>query len=333
MRYYKLKIGPNGSLLTLQLDEEHPIAPRITFNIQSVSDANVFVPSIIQIFNLPLAFFTAAKQLLNQELILEAGIKSSPLTSFVGMKTSTHGMIFKNKVTSVVPDFDGRNVNLSLYCADIGSVSNSSSSNNVVEVVVPSGKSMGEGYQSFFQKLLGDLYTVELTTKARGEMKVINSSKTDMKINHSNVFEAIAHMKNYGLCVAINSNVFRIFFEDELEELARAEYRPSPANFITQPTWSKTTSIAVTFSLDGDIQVLKKLKIPDNLLTSVAPLTQAGDTMSTYSTSYGVKSILGGDFLIQTVWHRGDSRGTTAESWVTEIEANTPRSVLSDKVG
>lgn len=333
MRCYTLLIGESASpKLKITLDEKHPIAPRITFNIQQVSK-NLFIPSIITVYNLPTVYFSACQQLVGEKIKLQCGLKESPITKMCNIKATELKTIFDGTINNILPDYDGTKVNISMYCG-VSNVENTKTQSSdkkgyeVKKVTIEKGASMAEGYKKFFELLLGDKYTITVLDDAANNVKYQNGETQTQSLEYEDLSTAVSAIGQIGLNCLIKDNTITIYSETDLKTNSTLTYETKKANLTSQPTFTKTNSIAVSLIMDASIKPLMKFKMPDSWAISTASFNSDANIISSISTQFGAHSITSGTFQIVSVWHRGDSRGTDASSWVTEIEATTTKDVL-----
>lgn len=334
MRCYKLIIGDEAApKLKIQLDRQHPIAPRITFNIMR-AEADVFVPSMISIFNLPLAYFSASQSLVGEKLQLFGGIEKTPTTEACKIEATGCKLLFTGYIWNILPDYDGTTCNITMFCG-VSNVSNSKiagSSNSIIEVAVPPNQSIGQGFSKFISKMLGSLFTVTATQAALYDDCHQNSTTSTTLLKYNDLKSCFQALSLYGLAALVQDNTVRIYSLKSKDDLSSSDIKIEPAisNFVSQPTWTTTSSISISLLMDATIAPMRTLSISQKI--AIAPSSLVGDMsiVSAVKPSFSATSILGGDFRIVSVWHRGDSRGSDASSWVTELEAVSNNNRFTD---
>lgn len=330
MRVYKLIIGEDAApKLKLELSKAHPIAPRITFNIMR-SEADVFVPSMITVFNLPLAYFSASQSLVGEKIRLYAGIEQSPTTAFCKITPTSCKLIFTGYVWNVLPDYDGTMCNITMYCGVANQTNTGKKSKDakgkektdIIEVAVKPKASVGQGFLAFISKLLGSKYTVTATQAARTHDKHQNNETSTIVLNFTDLKTAFTAMTAFGLSALVQDNTVSIFsLEADEDRSSKFKIIPAISDFVAQPTWNTTSRVGVSLLMNAEAAPMKTLSISPKIAIAPSSLVGNMDVVSAVKPSFSATSILGGDFRIISVWHKGDSRGADASSWCTEIEA------------
>lgn len=327
MRVYKLIIGEDAApKLKIELSKEHPIAPRITFNIMR-SEADVFIPSLITVFNLPLAYFSASQSLVGEKIQLYAGIEKSPTTAFCKITQTGCKLIFTGYIWNVLPDYDGTMCNITMYCGvanqtNIGKKTKDGKKTDLIEVAVKPKASVGQGFLTFVSKLLGNKYNVTASTAARTHDKHQNSGPSTIILNFADLKTAFTAMLKFGLSALVQDNTVSIFsLEADEDRFSKYKITPAISDFVAQPTWNTTSKVGVSLLMNAEVAPMKTLSIDPKIAIAPSSLVGNIEVVSAVKPSFSATSILGGDFRIISVWHRGDSRGVDASSWATEIEA------------
>lgn len=356
MRYYKLTINQGynansktantlGSVCSLVLDENHPFAPRITFNVTAVADCTSYIPTLITLYNLPAYFYSATQQLIGCEVILEAGIKESNLSIKAGIKPSSSFIIFWGSIQAVIPDYTGKDVNITLYC---GAVNPNDMTDSAIETKIPrKGGNVADKIAAHLRSVFNNNVSIEISEDARAVTNQENCDimlRTDPRgykvtysntqyINTQSISDVLTSVnekaKIFGLTIQVDGKWLTITTLSGGKNTAGV-YSPNAQNFLAQPNYATIASVNCSFSMDADIRVAKTLSIPNNIALGSEPIT--GDINSAAAAGYTAKSIIGGNFTITKVWHKGDSRGTNAESWATEVEAVTTKTLARGAV-
>lgn len=307
MRYYKLAIQGG---ITFELSEKNPSAPRLTFNIQAFSQAFLYTPSIITLYNVSTDFFTNSQYFIDKVLTLEAGVDSSILSDKAGITPSSNNTLYIGVINRVVPNFTGLDTSVTFYVTSF-----KRDRTEKQQEPVNRGEVVANKLQSLLTKVLDNPnYAINVDKSASS---IVSESDQTGPLIASTFDDVVQLASSYGISLALEQNTFT-FYQDKFD-VAAPPFIPNANDFVAQPSWETLASISCVFSLRGGLRLMQTLKMPGNLVMNLAPLLGGNQSLS--GVTYKPSLIIGGDYTIKSIWHMGDSRSNSAESWATTIEA------------
>lgn len=307
MRYYRLTIDK----YIFELNEKNPSAPRLTFSIASFSDALLYAPSVITIYNVSTSMFSNSDIFVGKTLTLTAGLKQGVLTNKAGITPSTNDLIYFGTVMRCVPNFTGQDTSISFYV-----VSFPSKLNKPYEVSLNQGEQVIAKIESLLSNVLNNPnFTISHEPTAES---ITHQSKETHQLKASSVEEVLNIAKGFNLAGALEMNGIKFYTRDNSPKSAMINFKPQASDFLSQPSWETIVKMSCVFHLRGDLRIFQKIEMPSTLLTNLTPLVSSG---SLAGVNYKPRLIFGGTFTITTILHIGDSRSSNAEAWSTTIEA------------
>ena len=308
-QYFSSKGAINNNLHFV-LDETNPYAIRITFNIQHFSDAGVYTPSVLTMYNPPTSFFSCAGALVGSTVKISAGIKPSVFTSKLNLSTDVNTLLYIGNVARVVPQYTGKDPSVAIL---LGSFIDS----NNTEQVEPLEK--GGSISEYLQKILNKLYpsvSVEIAENAKD--KTLQDKQTYQN-KFSKLDEVSALANKFGLRLAIMANKIKIYDMENPKDDSIEPFKPKEQDFLTQPELQSLSEIQCVFALNASLQLGQDIELPSGMAMNGGSLLEDSNALAGVSNLNAL--ITSGTYTIKGIWHTGDSRNSSAEAWATTISA------------
>lgn len=306
-----------NNYLKLKLNESNPYAVRITFNFQSFSDGSLFTPSVLTIYNPATAFFTSIEGLKGATIVVKAGIKDSVYMQKLETTTCANNVLFNGHIQRAVPYFGGREPCVALLCSPI--------SEDAKEVIrtLESGKKVAD----YIKDVLSAMFSnAEVVIDKGAESLTLQNKQTEQRPFKS-FNEVCAFAMNQGLKIAIDQNKLIIYNKETLFVNDNV-FEPKAQDFISQPEWQNQSVIQCTFALRGDLRVGDTITFPMRMAMSANSFIGNATALAGVQNSNAL--ITAGSFHINGVWHTGDSRNSSANSWATTITATRATNNLAN---
>lgn len=298
------------------LDEINPYAMRITFNIQHFSDASVYIPSVLTLYNAPTAFFGQSGQaLVGSSVVFKAGIRPSVYTSKLELTTEVNTILYVGNVARVVPQYSGKDPSVAIL---LGSFTTKSSGIQVE--AIEKGGLIGE----YVKKILLKLYpTLSVIIDESAKDKTLQDKQTYQN-RFSKLEEVVSFANKFGLKLAVWHNNVKIYDPySKKKSTDVAPFTPKEQDFLTQVEMQSLTEAQCVFALNASLQLGQKINFPSEMAVNVGSLTSDTGPLAGIN---NINALLtSGDFTITGIWHTGDSRNSSAEAWATTV------SVVKDK--
>lgn len=294
------------------LDETNPYAMRVTFNIQHFSDAAVYVPSVLTLYNAPTAFFGQSGQaLVGASVVVKAGIRPSVYTSKLNLTTEVNTLLYVGNVARVVPQYTGKDPSVAIL---LGSFTTESS--GVQIEALEKGGSISE----YIKKILLKLYpTISVIIDDSAKSKTLQDKQTYQN-KFSKLEEVSQFADKFGLKLAVWSNSVKIYDPySKKKNTDVAPFIPKEQDFLTQPEMQSLTEVQCVFALNASLQLGQLINFPSNMAVNAGSLTSDPSPLAGISNTNAL--LTSGDFTITGIWHTGDSRNSSAEAWATTVSA------------
>lgn len=294
------------------LDETNPYAMRITFNIQHFSDAALYVPSVLTLYNAPTAFFGQSGQaLVGASVTIKAGIKPSVYTSKLDLTTDVNTLLYIGNVARIVPQYTGKDPSVAIL---LGSFTTKSSGIQVE--ALEKGASISE----YIKKILLKLYpsiSVKIANSAKN--KTLQDKQTYQN-KFSKLEEVTSFADRFGLKLAVFNNNVNIYAPySKVKDDTVAPFTPKEQDFLTQPEMQTLSEIQCVFALNASLQLGQVINLPSNMAMNGGSLVSDTNPLAGFR---NINAILtSGNYTINGIWHTGDSRNNSAEAWATTISA------------
>lgn len=307
--------------LKLELNEKNPYAVRVTFTIQQFSDAGIYTPSVLTIYNPDTSFFTNGDGLVGGSVSIEAGIKRDSLfAKKLGTTESSNDRIFVGTISRVIPSYQGREPSVAFV---LSPVEMGTKNAEVREYTIQKGDQLAK----VFKTALSDMMpTARVEIDKSAESLTLQNKQT--YVLKTDYFNSVIHEAEYlGMKIAVENNVFTIYDAKSALEREYATFEPIAADFLSQPEWQTLSTIQCTFAMRGDLSIGQKIRLPAYMALSTQSLT--GDVASLSGVTHKASIIAQGEFTITSIFHQGDSRNVAAESWATTISASNEKNLSS----
>lgn len=272
-------------------------APRLHYELQALLNAEI-PNAIVNLFNIPKEYFTNFKNLIGKTFILEAGIKSTPLTDRVGLKPPLSNTILRGFIVNVIGNPYTREGNQLTFFINPSPLS--TSGNVLCEI------KEGDSLKDKFKNALQALYP----------QAIITTTGTTITSNFKEniVFKSFSEVQERA-----KQNKILVFIDKQGFTIADTQTKPTEpiklkaTDFLEQPRMEDAVTITMSLFERGDIFVDSLIEIPDKLFQQV----------STGINMLGVTPplLLTGKFRVWSVWHRGDSRSLEGQSWALNLKA------------
>lgn len=323
MRCYKILV--NNKVL-FELNKTNLYAPRIRFQIQAFKDN--YGLAFIDIFNIELSNFTGgAKALLNKSIELYAWIESTPMNQLIGYKKELNTCIYKGYVGNVIPNYNfGKET-----CLTIAMIQKDIKANKKIESQKILFKvSKGSLVVSEVKRVLSLLYPNSKVSVAMTQMQSIYSFIS--KITMQQVIDSIDSLINLLQNFKNNNNYLRIYkgvyneliiglndFKDNDLPLYY-DFNINATDLLEQPQFLDYNTIQLSTRISGKYQPCKTLRLPNNMALNISSISTRVPYFSDAGDLFN-KLFFNGNFIINEVWHIGDSHNIQAQQWATNLKA------------
>lgn len=293
MRFYKIII--DGSPI-LELNENNPYAPRITFDLRQF-EGNEIPNSIITIYNVGISFLGDLKKFEGKKFELYAGIKNQTILKKIGVSDVKNNLIGYGFIATA-----SANPNLGLE-NQINFVLRPS--NTMSDEVFLLELEIGDNLKEKIKQAIKSIYTDAIV-----EIGGLNiQSKFSEKIKVAGISDLDNILKKNKIKVYRTTKGFLIA-DDTYKEVERVL---NPQDFLEKPSQIRTSTIIASFHMRGDFKIGSIINIPTKIFATIPPQTKF---ILAKPNSY-----IQGRYRVIKIWHLGDSRGKDSQSWATNIEA------------
>lgn len=297
MRFYDLKL--NGMSLA-KLDEKNPGAIRLTFQLQVTSGAEV-PNAMVTLYNVDRSFFGDTTKFFNNKVELFAGIKNTPLTARQGIIPPSQNLILSGYLDNVIPNANEPDGGNSFTLMIQGSPRSPNTENGVLMEI-----NSGDSLKDKIKTAINSLYPLA-NVKVEG-IPSLATQKEKM------IFENIKAIKDYAFKrdIALFTTKDGYLITDD-KALSNVIVLKS-TDFLEQPSQQNVDLYRFSLQLRADIDINTTISIPSNLLLT-------NDISLNFLGQGTAKTYIQGMFKVVSIWHIGDSRNISADSWATNIEA------------
>lgn len=335
MRFYNITLSKNGvRQFNLQFNEKNPYALGIKFNIQSFYESSNYTPSVLVIYNPITSFFSQSQGLKGMDIVVEAGIKPSVFTDKLGLTTSSNNILFRGKVSRIVPQYNGVNPSAHLLLSSImldnqggeksSTADNDKKSEEGYNFIVEKGDVIADATVKTLNNMFGDL-AIEILDSAKN---VTLQDTQTLQRNVKDFNELVKLVKSLGVGIAVEATQIALYGINAGLKREAKTFEPKLQDFLSQPEYQNASTIQCAFGLRGDLRLGTKIKMPNNTIMSGGSLLSQSGSLAGISNVNAV--IASGEYNITGIWHTGDSRNSSALSWATTISA-TNTTNLSNK--
>lgn len=294
MRYYRLLI--DGKEFS-RLDASNPQAIRITFDLKQYGDT-MFPYGLIDIYNVSAEWFNKFNSLIGKRIELYASIIEDPLTKKQGMKIYQNNLICFGYIQNLVFN---PNLGTGNKVTFVITSSNEKSKGILLEI------KEGDNIKEIVKSVLQNIYKgVVINTTG---VAILANFKEQVLIK--DFLDATRFLKRYDLDIKRTINGFEISDIDSKVSIKNITSL-NPQDFLEQPTKIREGVYSMSLNLRGDLKLNSIVTIPQRLF-----VTLSSDLSLNFSQN---KTYIAGNFNIVKIWHIGDSRNVSPQSWATNLE-------------
>lgn len=356
MRVYKLEIIPEGVLggfNSLVIEQNTiPNVPtdsiHIEFDLQRNEQA--YSNAVINLYNVNRYWHNenAQGRLANAKVVLYAGVAASPVHKHAGLLPSIYlGIlnssiainqsmilampIYVGYVQNCYPDMSGRDTVLKLNCVLSRDLTASTGDNKeyykdigmgIQSLSIPAGAQ----WRPFVLAYASSVFTKTVTDKVfligipSKESKLINSTKIDNMVLNS--FDALAEFvkRTWNEDFNLSNTGSNIWYIGQPPESMVISSIPDN-ELISQPQMVGVSKIALTVPLTNRFNILQRVQLGFKTFVSWQQMNyKEADVGSNFLGNNGVRKMFAGTWKIIEIWHKGQSRNSSPESWCTTLK-------------
>lgn len=293
MRFYKIFIDEKP---LIELSETNPYAPRITFDLKQFEGSEI-PNSIITIYNVGISFLGNLKKFEGKKFELYAGIKNQTILKRAGVSEVKNNLIGYGYIAMA-----SANPNLGLE-------------NQINFVLRPSNEisdkpfllevKNGDDLKEKIKKAISSIYTDAIIETGGVSIQAVG----DFKLKVNNLSDLTPILKKHQINLFRTTKGFLISDKNYKE----GERVLNPQDFLEKPSQIRTSTIRASLHMRGDLSIGTIITIPSKMFATIPP--QVGFILAKPN------SYIQGRYKIVKIWHMGDSRGVSPQSWATNIEA------------
>ena len=294
MRFYSLKIDNKEFS---RLDANNPSAIRITFDLKQYGDT-MFPFGLIDIYNVSPEWFNKLNYLQGKKIELYASIVEDALTKKQGMSIYQNNLICFGYIQNLI-----FNPNLGTGNKVTFVITSSSEKADGFLLEIKEGDNIKESMKIALQNIYSGaiIRTSGLSILASFNEKLVIKDFSD----------ATKFLKRYDLQVKRTTHGFEI--SDDDKQVSSTDIRVlNPQDFLEQPTKIREGVYSMSLNLRGDLKLNSIVKIPQRIFS-----TLSADTSLNFAQN---KTYIQGNFIVIKIWHIGDSRNISPQSWATNLE-------------
>lgn len=319
MRYYILQIDQE----ILSLAANTPFAPRIMFNMTSISNGDGMPPaSIIKVYNVLGHDKFKPEKIKGKMLMLRAGLFETSLTKKQKIPVSKEDLLFYGTIFAATQSYEGVDSVLTIAVSAIRPPQEVTKQEAQRQVANPNTP-VYEQLQKLIEFYVGETYKFEVS---EGAMDIVtNQLQTTPFFNPRrgrgglNNFFYQAGLFNLSIGYNHKDQIVIIQTIDEaLKGKPGARTIVLKANeIITQPIWESSEEIVVTICLKPGIELDDWVSLPPDLPIMSSP-ANIGSVNFLQNSSNSI--LLQGRYKIKGIQHVGDSRDINAINWATTLK-------------
>lgn len=318
MRYYNLTFGSDN----FTLDEENPFGLDINFQIQATTDASALIPTVLEIINAPMDYFTKkADAMMDNFVILNAGIKRSCLTEAQNITTNPYEQpLLYGKVSSSFSQWELTDTRASLM------LNAAPRKFETVTFTVNKGEVVALKAATFLNQILsGDSSLVFMIDESvyAVTLQNVNSITYNYPGPNNTTFQDIIKnvsqwLKNFNLKIKAENNIRTIYWDGAEVEIPKEFVLVDPSMLLTQPTYCDAANVQLEMALNPNVKLGSTILIPTDI--NLFSGTVIGDLPGVLVRSATDAKILrNGYYKVNQVIHRGQSRNPDPRAWATTV--------------
>lgn len=326
MRFYELTINGSAANESFVLNENNPFGLDINFQIQATSDASSVLPTVIEVINAPIDFFTNSQQTSGVKpttIILKAGIKSDPTLKHQGIYTNpVQQPLLYGQISSAFSQFEYTDTRASFTVNALPRKFEN------VSFTINKGQPIASAVAQFLTQRFataGCIFAVD--TLAQGvTLQNANSITYNYPGANTSTFQDLIKnltmwLRPFGLCINLDNNKYTIFGTGEKFKGGFTSVEIVDAtSLLTQPNYSAPGQVQLDIALNANIRLGTAIVIPTSVPMFSGSLLGdfAGNILRSATDA---KILRQGVYIATQVIHRGESRNPDPRAWSTQVTA------------
>lgn len=322
MRYYSLYIQDGGD--TLNLNENNPWGINVNFEIKSFSDVRATAPTVIEILNAPLDFFTDTEKFKGKQIIFVAGIQRCPFTDNqkLIMPLNNRPLLY-GQISSVYATWAATETRITLQ------VNSTQTNVDYLTFTLNRGDIIAVKVAEYLNQISVDYEMGLLFEVAPSALNVTLQNMTSLPYRFINdmynvkvdiVAKAADFLRPFRLLMKQENSIITIYSEEDLS-VPPGVILVDSTQLLTQPVYEGPEIASLEIGLDPRISLGSMIYINSDITLFSGSLL--GDVAGAIlKSATDAKILKQGYYQVLDVLHKGDSRNSSPQAWSTNVRCS-----------